>query len=176
MRILGWLLPATVALAACSGASTDPLLQPQPPGETETARPPATVTAPTPSTPPQSSFNGAGAGCSNVFAYRATSDRTQFIFVQADRDKLGLAVGGKRTLDLAADTTGVLVGIDVWTSAPRGEAYCTDYIEGRAAGKNALERRGRPPRDRARRRSERDDREPRLSRDHPARGRALRRP
>jgi hypothetical protein len=66
-------------------------------------------------------------GCANVSAYRGTSDRTQYVTVLVDREKLGLTIGSKATYDLARAPIGVEVGIDVWSSPPKGEKYCTDF-------------------------------------------------
>lgn len=80
------------------------------------------------STPPAAAYGGEARGCSNVFVYKGTADGSQFITVQAEREKLGLKLGQKRTIDLATPTDGVTVGVDVYARAPSQERYCTDAL------------------------------------------------
>lgn len=118
-----------LVLAACSGSSAE-IGSPNPSGtgtgngssgESKAARAPSREV-------PQSTFTGAGAGCSNVLAYRASADGTQYAIVKVDKNELGLEIGSKRTIDLGKSPTGVEVSVDVYASAPTGEKpYCTDY-------------------------------------------------
>lgn len=115
-------------LLACSGATT-PDLSSSSSGGSSSGGSSGTPTKEGPATPPQSAFNGDSIGCAHVSAYRATADRTQFVTVVLDRESLGLAVGSKATYDLARAPSGVRVGIDVWSTAPASQKYCTDHVE-----------------------------------------------
>lgn len=123
-RLTFAVLPFLLLATACSGSTTPDLGRSSSSGGSSGG---SSSGAPGPTTPPQSAFDGKTIGCSNVSAYRATADGTQFLTVFVDREKLGLEIGSKATYDLAQPPSSVKVGIDVWKSAPTGETYCTDF-------------------------------------------------
>ncbi|MCW5834942.1 MAG: hypothetical protein KIS78_21250 [Labilithrix sp.] len=111
-------------LTACSGATSE---LGDPPDEPP-ARPAETAaTEAAPRDVPQNVFEGDSQGCSNVVAFRATSDGTQYAVVQLDERKLALQAGEARTVDLGTSPEGVAVFVDVYARALEGgAAYCSD--------------------------------------------------
>jgi hypothetical protein len=113
-------------LTACSGstATVDPVGSGSSSSSGGTSSSGGVVS--TPSTPPDSSFQGSASGCRDVTVYKSNADRTQFLVVNADREKLGLAVDTIRTFDLAHMPDGLEVGVDVFARAPGEAPYCSD--------------------------------------------------
>ena len=101
MRLGAWLI---VFVVGCGKRSPPP---PAPP----------VVEAPPPATP-----NGV-VGCGDSYLAIPNETMTDFIVVQVDHGHFGSHV--KLPLDGAVN--GINVTLDVFESAPDGEAYCTDY-------------------------------------------------
>ncbi|MBX3203134.1 MAG: hypothetical protein KF894_33730 [Labilithrix sp.] len=125
MRPLALAVPLASLLAACSGAVAErdvPLDEPPVrPAET-------TSTEAAPRDVPQNVFGGDSSGCSNVIAFRATADGTQYAVVEIDKTRLALRLGEERTVDLGTSPDGVAVFVDVYARAPDGgAAYCSDH-------------------------------------------------
>ncbi|MBX3185564.1 MAG: hypothetical protein KF819_01060 [Labilithrix sp.] len=122
------LVALCLAVAACSGATTSDLTASSSGASGSSGSSGSSGATPSgPDTPPDVTFGGAAGGCSNVFLYRASADGAQFITIEADREKLGMKLGQKRTFDLAQATEGLTVGVDVFARAPSESQYCTDF-------------------------------------------------
>jgi hypothetical protein len=65
-------------------------------------------------------------GCGDVYFYKGTADKTEVLWVSADKKKLRLPDQGSKTFDLAAAPDGLIVAVDLWPKAPRFRAYCND--------------------------------------------------
>ena len=63
-------------------------------------------------------------GCADVFLYKATEDQREFVWVAADKKKLGLPEQGSKMFDLADAPDGLLVKIDLWSNTPEFRPYC----------------------------------------------------
>lgn len=110
-------------LVACAGATSERDAPPDAPRE----RPAVTAATDAPRDVPQNVFGGERQGCSNVIAFRGTSDGTQYAVVQIDKSKLALHVGAKRIVDLGTTPEGVDVFVDVYARALEdGAPYCTN--------------------------------------------------
>jgi hypothetical protein len=127
MRALA-LVAALPLLVACSGSLSEPAPEERAPAPVD----PQPTLTPTPSElgrgpqeVPQGSFTGARDGCSNLLAYRSSSDGTQFAVVTIDRELLHLELGAARTVDLGTTPAGVSVFVDVFANAVEGQSpYC----------------------------------------------------
>lgn len=119
---------ALTALVACSGATTDV------PGGGSTSSSSSTGGGASggplgaPSAPPAVAFAGAASGCGNVFAYRASTDGTQFVTVEVDVSALGMKPGDKRVIDLGSAPPSVRVNVDVFARVPKEPKYCSDVV------------------------------------------------
>jgi hypothetical protein len=65
-------------------------------------------------------------GCGDVFFHKGTADKTEVLWVSADKKKLQLPDKGSKTFDLAETPDGLTVAVDLWPQAPRFSAYCND--------------------------------------------------
>lgn len=81
-----------------------------------------------PTTPPSASWNGTSSGCGEIFAFRASTDGTQFITVDIDREVVGMKYGEKRTVDLSRGQAGVRVGVEIFARVPKDQRYCNDAV------------------------------------------------
>jgi len=134
MRLPGFAVLLAL-LSACSGATSDIGSRPRGDGGTnEAGEKVVTSSSTAPREVPQSSFTGARGGCSNIFAYRASADRTQYAVIEVDKEALGLEIRSNRTVDLGKNPEGVRVFVDVYAGAVEGAtAYCTDYGDAQPA-------------------------------------------
>jgi hypothetical protein len=71
-------------------------------------------------------------GCGDLYCYKGTADRTEVLWVSADKKKLELPDKGSKTFDLATAPEGLVVAVDLWQTAPRFSAYCNDVSDGDA--------------------------------------------
>jgi hypothetical protein len=65
-------------------------------------------------------------GCGDVYFHKGTADKTEVLWVSADKKKLQLPDKGSKTFDLATAPDGLVVAVDLWPQAPRFSAYCND--------------------------------------------------
>jgi hypothetical protein len=65
-------------------------------------------------------------GCGDVFLHKGTADKTEVLWVSADKKKLQLPDKGSKSFDLAAAPDGLTVAVDLWPRPPRFSAYCND--------------------------------------------------
>jgi hypothetical protein len=69
-------------------------------------------------------------GCADVFFHTGTADGTEFLYVSADKKKLGLPEKGSKSFDVATAPGGLIVAVDLWKTAPRFSPYCNDISAG----------------------------------------------
>lgn len=81
-----------------------------------------------PETPPSASWNGKVSGCDEIFAFRGSTDGTQFVTVQVDRETVGLKYGETRTFDLSRPQAGIKVAIEIFPRVPKDQRYCNDGV------------------------------------------------
>lgn len=113
-----------LALSACSSSTGTELSHP--PGPQPNVPRQVVPSEDGPIDVPQGAFTGDGEGCSNLLAFRASADETQFAVVQIDRAQLGLSVGQTKTVDLGTTPAGVEVYVDVYAAAIAGtKPYCS---------------------------------------------------
>jgi hypothetical protein len=77
-------------------------------------------------TPTFQYVKGQEGGCGDLFFHKGTGDRTEVLWVSADKKKLQLPEQGSKTFDLATAPDGLTVAVDVWAAPPRFSAYCND--------------------------------------------------
>jgi hypothetical protein len=70
---------------------------------------------------------GKTGGCGNVFVWRAGADSSRFLTVRIDAKNAGLAPGGSRRFDLAAQSN-ALVQLEVYPNPIEEPPYCTDIV------------------------------------------------
>jgi hypothetical protein len=64
-------------------------------------------------------------GCHDLYLYKGSDDRREFLLVWADKKKLDLPEKGSKTFDLANAPKELKVTIDLWNRAT--ERYCNDF-------------------------------------------------
>ena len=71
-----------------------------------------------------------GSGCGDVFLYKATEDKREYLLVSADKQLLNLPELGSKIFDLAQAPEGLLVTIELWSRASKHTPYCNCVSEG----------------------------------------------
>lgn len=129
------LIASSFVLIACGGAVTPDKTSGQGPENggpyVPAPQPTGGPTNPTPQppTPTPGAWNTQASGCGNFTIYDGHSSGTKFIVIDANKAALGIAqYGDTTTIDLAANTQGASLAMDVFQRTPADPTYCSDII------------------------------------------------